>query len=211
VSSDSPARSISVHATGEASVAPDLATVNLVVSASGPEPAALRDEVSRRASVVLARLRDLGVAEADLNAPGLSIQPEYDYREGQRLIGYRAARALDVQVRDLDRLGEVLDAIVAAGANEVHGVHMTAADLSATEHRALAAAVAAARAKADVLARAAGVTLGGIARIEEDPKFAQPMPMFRAAAAEMSGDAPTEVAAGPLTVTCRVRVWFEID
>lgn len=88
---------------------------------------------------------------------------------------------------------------------------MTAADLVPTEHAALAAAVAAARAKAAVLAEAASKTLGNVVRIEEEPTFAQPLPMFRAAAAEMAADASTEIVGGPLTITSRVRVWFAID
>ena len=107
---------------------------------------------------MLAGLRELGVAEGDLNAPDVGIHPEYDYRKGQRLTGYRVVRQMTVKVRDLDRLGDVLDGLVAAGANEVHGAQMSAADPSAAEHAALRAAIAAARAKADALAEAGGVT-----------------------------------------------------
>jgi uncharacterized protein len=201
---------ISVTGTGEATYAADVATVSLAVSARGKDLAALREDVSRRASAVLAALRELGIAEPDFNAPDLTLQPEYDYRHGQRLTGYRAARQLGVRVRDLERLGNVLDATLAAGADEVHGVQMAAADPSAAEHAALAKAVAAARAKAEVLAQAAGISLSGVARIEEEQAFDAPMPMFRAAAIETAADAPTEVVAGPLTVTRRVRVWFAI-
>ena len=85
---------------------------------------------------------------------------EYDYRKGQRLTGYRVVRQMTAKVRDLDRLGDVLDGLVAAGANEVHGAQMSASDPSAAEHEALRAAITAARAKADALAEAGGVTLG---------------------------------------------------
>lgn len=205
-------RWISVTAQGEATVAPDLALVSFAVSGDGRELAPTRDDVNRRSSSVLAKLRELGIADGDLNAPDVGIYPQYDYRKGQKLTGYRVVRQMMAKVRSLDSLGDVLDGLVGAGANEVHGAQMSTADPSAAEHAALTAAVEAARAKADVLAAAAGVSLGGVSRIEEEPDHGGgPLPKFRAmaASAEMA-DAGTEVAAGDLTVTRRVRAWFSI-
>jgi uncharacterized protein YggE len=204
-------RVISVTALGEATVAPDLAIVSFAVTGDGKELAPTRDDVNKRSAAVLAKLRELDIAAGDVNAPDVGIHPQYDYRKGQRLTGYRVMRQMTVKVRDLDRLGEVLDGVVGAGANEVHGAEMNAADPSSAEHAALKAAVVAARAKADVLAAAAGVTLGPVARIEEEDGGGTPMPKMRmmsAMAAE--ADAGTEVAAGDLTVSRNVRVWFEI-
>jgi uncharacterized protein YggE len=205
-------RWISVTADGEASVAPDLAVVSFAVSGTGKDLAPTRDDVNARSSAVLARLRDLAIADADLHAPDVAIQPEYDYRKGQRLVGYRVTRRMTAKVRDLDRLGDVLDGLVGAGANEVHGTEMTATDPSAAEHQALEAAVAAARAKAEVLAAAADVKLGSVVRIDEEaPAGVGPLPRFRAMGAMAeSADMPTEVAAGDLTVTRRIRAWFGI-
>lgn len=205
-------RWISVVASGEASVAPDMAVVSLSVSGSGKELAPTRDDVNTRASSVLAKLRALGVVDADLASPDVSIHPEYDYRKGQRLIGYRVVRQVTARVRELDHLGEVLDGVVAAGANELHGAQMSAADPSAAEHEALRAAVGAARAKAQVLATAAGVTLGPVERIEEEPdRRGPPMPKGRIMAMAESSDVPTEVAAGDLTVTRQIRAWFAVS
>jgi uncharacterized protein YggE len=205
-------RWISVVATGEATVAPDLAVVSFAVSGSGKQLAPARDDVNARSSSVLERLRELGVADADLNAPDLGIHPEYDFRKGQRLTGYRAVRQMTAKVRDLDRLGDVLDGLVAAGANEVHGAQMSAADPSAAEHEALRAAMSAARAKAEAIADAGGVTLGGLARVEEDHGGGVPMPRMRMMGAmEMAADVSTEIAAGDLTVTRQIRAWFDIE
>jgi uncharacterized protein YggE len=206
-------RAISVTAEGEASVAPDLAIVSLAVTGQGKDLAPTRDDVVVRSSVVMAALRELGVADADLQAPDVAIHPEYDYRRGQKLIGYRVTRQISAKVRDLSRLGEVLDGVVGAGANEVHGAQMSASDPSSAEHQALEKAVATARGKAEALATAAGVNLGAVIRIEEEPGMGiGPMPrgIAMAAVAE-SADATTEVAAGDLTVTRRIRAWFAID
>ena len=205
-------RWISVVASGEASVAPDLAIVSFAVTGSGKQLAPTRDDVNKRSSSVLAKLRELGVADGDLNAPDVGIQPEYDYRKGQRLTGYRVVRSMTAKVRELDQLGKILDGLVSAGANEVQGAQMSASDPSAAEHEALRSAITGARAKAEALADAGAVTLGGLARVEEEAGGPVPMPRMRMmASAEMASDAPTEVAAGDLTVTRQVRAWFAID
>lgn len=204
-------RWISVVAEGEASVAPDMAVVSFAVSGDGKELTAARDDVNGRSSTVLAKLRELGIGKADINAPDVGIHPQYDYRKGQRLTGYRVVRQMTAKVRDLDRLGGVLDGVVAAGANEVQGAAMTASDPSTAEHEALRAAVAAARAKAKAMADAAGVKLGAVQRIEEDPGHEPPMPKMGMMAMSESADASTEVVAGDLTVTRHIRAWFELS
>ena len=197
---------------GRRSVAPDLAIVSFAVTGSGKALAPTRDDVNKRSSSVLASLRELGVAEGDLNAPDVGIHPEYDYRKGQRLTGYRVVRQMTAKVRDLDRLGDVLDWIVSAGVNEVQGAQMSASDPSAAEHEALRSAITGARAKAEALAEAGGVSIAGLARVEEEPGHGPPMPrMQMMAAGAMAEDARTEVAAGDLTVTRQVRAWFEIE
>ena len=204
-------RWISVTAEGEASVAPDMAMVSFSVTGSGKELSPTRDDVNRRASAVLERLRQLGVAKGDLSAPDVTIHPEYDHRRGQRLVGYRVARRMTANVRDLDSLGDVLDGVVAAGANEMHGAEMTASDPSAAEHDALRAALAGARAKAEALAEGSGGTLGPVQRIEEEPGHAPPMPRMRMMAMAESAEIPTEVVTGDLTVTRRIRAWFALE
>jgi uncharacterized protein YggE len=206
-------RWISVTAEGEATVAPDLAIVSFAVTGSGKELAPTRDDVNARSSTVLARLRELGIADADLNAPDVGIHPEYDYRKGQKLVGYRVVRHMTARVRDLAALGGILDGIVAAGANEVGGAQMAASDPAAGEHEALRAAMAAARSKAEALAASAGISLGDVARVEEEAgPGVMPMPKLRAMGAMAeSADVETEVAAGDLTVTRHIRAWFAIS
>ena len=204
-------RWISVVATGAASIAPDLAVVSFAVSGTGKELAPTRDDVNRRSSAVLAAVRELGIGEADLNAPDLALGPEYDYRKGQRLIGYRATRQMTARVRDLDLLGPVQDALTSAGANEVHGARMEASDPSAAEHQALAAAMSAARAKAEVLAAAAGTALGSVVRVEEEADLGPPMPKLAMMQTADTGGMPTETVTGDLTVSRRIRAWFAIE
>ena len=205
-------RWISVTGEGEATVAPDMAVVTMAVSAKGKELASTRDDVNTRTSAVLARLRELGVADADLQAPDVDIHPEYDYRrDAQKVIGYRVSRTVTARVRALDTLGDVLDGVSAAGANEVHGARMAASDPSAAEHAALAAAVEAAHASAEAIAGAAGVSLGTVIRVEEAERMDVPRGAMRMSAMAEAGEVPTEVAAGELTVRRVVRARFGVD
>lgn len=205
-------RWISVSGQGEATVAPDMAVVSMAVSAKGKELAPTRDDVNTRTSAVLARLRELGVADADLQAPDVETHPEYDYRrDAQKLIGYRVSRTVTARVRALDTLGDVLDAVSVAGGNEVHGARMEASDPSAAEHAALASAVAAARASADAIAAAAGVTVGDVIRVEEAERIDLPRGAMRMAAMAESADVPTEVSTGELSVRRAVRARFAIE
>lgn len=203
-----------VVASGEATVrrVPDLAVVALSVNVEDKKPGPARDEANRRASAILARLRELGLPDADVQAPSLVVHPKYDYsRGGGKVTGFEASRPMTIRVREVELLGTILDELVDGGATRVHGTSMELADQDAASREALAGAMAAARGRAEALAAAAGVSLGGPLRIEEETSE-MPIPrgtaMLRAAATEA---APTEIAAGEVEVTARVRAWFAIS
>jgi uncharacterized protein YggE len=203
-----------VVASGEATVrrVPDLAVVTLSVTVENKKPGPARDEANRRASAILNRLQDLGLPDADVQAPSLVVQPKHDYsRGGGKVTGFEAARPMTIRVRNIDLLGTILDELVGGGATRVHGTSMELADQDAASREALAGAMAAAQGRAEALAAAAGVSLGDPLRIEEEVG-GMPIPrgtaMLRAAAAEA---APTEIAAGEVEITARVRAWFAIS
>lgn len=199
---------------GEATVrrVPDLAVVSLSVSVRDRQTAPARNEANRRASAILARLREIGVPEADVQAPSLTVHPTYDHsRGGSKITGYQASRPMTIRVRDIDLLGTILDGLVDDGATQVHGTSMELADPEAASREALASAVGVARSRAEALAAAAGLTLGAPRRIEEDADgssapFRGSVAMFTAAAESM----PTEVAEGEIEISARVRAWFEV-
>jgi uncharacterized protein YggE len=202
-----------IVASGEATVrrVPDLAVVTLAVTVRDRQPGPARDEANKRASAILARLRELGLPETDVQAPSLVVQPVYDYGRGSpKLTGYEATRPITVRVRQVDILGPLLDGLVDDGATQVHGTTMELAEPEAARREALADAVSVARSRAEAMASAAGVTLGEPLRIEEGEGSGVPIPrgaMLRMAAAEA---APTEVAAGEIEISASVRAWFEV-
>lgn len=198
---------------GEATVrrTPDLAVVSLAVTVRDREVEPAREQANARASAILTKLRELGIAETDVAAPSLTVHPTYDYRRGARLTGYEASRPMTIRVRDLAALGPLLDGLVDDGATQVHGTSMEIAQADAAAREALGAAVAVARGRAEALAAAAGLTLGEPLRIEEEAAGFAPMPRIMAMAKGTAGEpAPTEVAAGEVEITARIRAWFAL-
>jgi uncharacterized protein YggE len=203
-----------VAVSGEATVhrVPDTAVVSLAVSVQDPRPARARDRANERASAILAALRELGLPDADVQAPSLVLQPAYEYGSGApKLTGYEATRPLTVRVRDMALLGPILDRLVDDGATQMHGTAMQLAELETASREALADAYAVALERARALAEAAGVALGAPLRIEEEaggmPVPMRDMAMMRGAVAE---SAATEISAGEIEITARVRAWFAI-
>jgi uncharacterized protein YggE len=141
------------------------------------------------------------------------VQPAYDYGSGTpKLTGYEASRPFTLRVRDMELLGPILDRLVDDGATQVHGTSMQLAEPEMASREALAAAYAVALERARTLADAAGLALGPPLRIEEEaggmPVPMRDMAMMRGAVAE---SAPTEIAAGEIEITARVRAWFGIS
>jgi uncharacterized protein len=203
-----------IVASGEATVrrVPDLAAVSLAVTMRDKQAAPARDEANRRASAILAHVRDLGVPDTDVQAPSVIVNPVYDYGRGApKLTGYEASRPITVRVRQVEVLGPLLDGLVDDGATQVHGTAMELAEPEEARREALASAMAVARARAEALATAAGVALGETLRVEETEASSGPIPrgaMLRMSAQEA---APTEVAAGEVEITATVRAWFAIS
>lgn len=204
------APTINVQGEGRASVAPDLATVSLGVTTQAPTAAqAMADNATRQTAIIEA-LRAQGLAPADLQTQGLSLSPLQDYsREGQPpvITGYQAQNIVTARIRDLPRLGAILDAMVAAGATDVQGITFSREDAAATEDRARTEAVAEARRRAEVIARAAGMELGPLVSLTDTSMTQGPRPMAMMARAA-DAEASTPVEAGELTLSAQVTgVW----
>lgn len=158
-------------------------------------------------------LSGAGASSDQLKTVNFNVNPEWQYhRDGSRtLIGYRVVHTLEVTVTDLDRLGAMLDAALADGANQVSGPTFGIANPERLEAEALAEAVRRARAKAEVLARASGVYLKGISHINEHVALPMSMPVAASfAVADMAERAVTEISPGEVTVTANVSITYKI-
>jgi uncharacterized protein YggE len=166
-----------------------------------------------RMNAVIAALKAAGATPVDLQTSNLSVSPQYRYNQGQSPVvtGYQARNSVTVRTRKLADAGKLVDALVKAGANEVNGPMFSLADPEAALNEARAAAIGKARARAEVYAAAAGLTVKRIASISEpgsEPPMPVNRPMMRAEAMAIEG---TPVEPGELNLSVQVKVSFELD
>jgi uncharacterized protein YggE len=199
-----------VSVTGEAtvSVAPDQAQIDAGVTSDAKTAREASEANNAAMSKVLLALKGAGIEEKDYQTSRLSLQPQYSQnRTGPSPItGYRASNRVTVRVRDVAKVANLIDVLVGAGANDLGGINFTVSQPSRHLDEAREKAVADARRKAEIYARAAGVTLGEPLGISEE---GAPAPMFRGKmAAPMAAGAP--VAQGEETLSVTVSVSWAI-
>jgi uncharacterized protein YggE len=206
-------RSISVSGIGKITLKPDLATLALGVQAQATTADAAQNRASAAMTKIIAALKKLGIADADLTSQWESLQPQYNYRSDgttpPQITGYQATQALSVKVRRIADTGAAIDAAVAAGANQVSGISFSLADPTAASAQARAAAVADAKARASALAKAAGVSVGSVLSMSET-SAPEPTPITYNAPDALSGAVKTPVEVGTTEVQVTVQVTFAI-
>ena len=193
--------------------APDIATVSAGVTTQAKTAVeAMRANAQAMTSVV-ARIKQLGVAEGDIQTSGISLGAMYDYnQQTQRQVfrGYQASNRVSVKLRDIQRTGEVLDALVAAGATDLGGPDWSIDDDTGARAQARSAAVERARAQALEYARLTGYSGLRLLEINETMMPARPMPMMRQMAVAEAADASTPVQPGMVEASVMVTVKYEM-
>ena len=208
-------RTVNVSGMGEVAAEPDLAHVALGVEARKPTLAEARTEVSATIDRVLKLTRDLGIDPKHVNATRVQVQPEYNWNPKDRKrvpIGYLVTRNVQVELRDLEQLGPLLERAVDAGANQVSGPVLDSSRRKELEREAMGKAVDDARLNAETLARAAGVRLGPV-RSMNGAASGPPMPMYRAqvAMADAAAAPPPEATYQPGEMKFSANVNVEYD
>jgi len=202
-------RTISMTGHGEIRSLPDMAQVTAGVTTTAPTAAQALATNSARMKSVFAALEKLGVAQKNIQTSNFFVSPQYtngDNNAPRRLTAYQVNNDVTARIEDIGKLGGALDALVAAGANQINGVSFSIQNDAPLLEKARAQAIADARARAETYAKAAGVTLGPILSISEGGGEAPPRPMYRMAAMA----AETQIAPGEQSVTANVSVVWEI-
>lgn len=203
---------LSVSAQAEARRVPDVATLSAgVVTQSADANAAMRANAEQMARVSAA-IRAAGVTERDTQTAGVSVNPQYRYAENQppTITGYQASNTVNLKVRDVAKLGEVLDALVASGANQVNGPSFEIDEPEAVYDEARQAALAKARARAEMYAKTLGLQVRRIVSISEGGGFVRPMPVQMMAMARGKSEADTSVSPGETSLSASLDVVFEL-
>jgi hypothetical protein len=207
-------RTVNVTGAAEVSAEPDLARLTLGVESRQPTMAAARTDVATAVDRVLALCRDLKIDPKLVNATRVQVQPEYSWNEKDRkrhLLGYLVSRQVEVELRDLEKLGPLLERAVDAGVNQIGDPMLDSSRRKELEREAMTKAVEDARLNAETLARAAGVKLGPVRTLSAAAN-APPMPMYRMKAAMADASmAPEETyQAGEMKFGANVNAEYDL-
>lgn len=215
---DRPFPAITVSGEAEISVAPDIAETSAGVTTEAKTVREASAANTQAMTAVIAALKQAGVGDKDIQTGHISIQPVYNNtqskKEGRpdepRIVGYRVGNQVRLKVRDLARLGEVLDQAIAAGATDVFGVSFSVSEASKALDAARGAAVADAKRKADLFAKAAGAQVGRAIDIAEAGAAVPRQMRFAAAADRRTLAAPMPIATGENTLHVTVTITYEL-
>ncbi len=203
-----------ISVTGEATVSatPDLAQIDVGVTSEAKTARDASEANNAAMGKVLMALKGAGIDEKDYQTSRLSLQPQIgsNYRTSDRpsgIFGFRASNRVTVKVRDVSKVAGLIDLLVGAGANEIGGVHFTVTQASKVLDEARDKAIADARRKAEIYAKAAGVTLGDPISISEE---GAPAPVFRSKVAAPMAAGAVPVAPGEETLSVTVNVSWAI-
>jgi len=203
-----PVPMVSVRGEAEVAARPDVARAIAGVTTEAKTPREPADANNRVMGVVVAAARQAGVAEKDIRTAGFSINPVHATRnrDTPQVVAYRASNSVMLTLRDIGRVGEILDVITAAGATDIGGVSFGLSEPSKLLDQARTLAFADAKRKAALYAQAAGLQLGRAISIDEDA--APPPRAYRAAQAAAAGSVLIEP--GEETLRVGVTVSFEL-
>jgi uncharacterized protein YggE len=203
-----PPAAISVSGDATVSVPPDQALIDGGVTSEAKTAREASDANNTAMGKVLLALKGAGIEEKDVQTSRLSLQPQSAPNKTgpNAIVSYRASNRVTVRLRDVTKVANVIDTLVSAGANEIGGINFVVSQASKLLDDAREQAVADARRKAEIYARAAGVTLGAPLSISEQGGGPSPMPFRKMAV----GMASTPVAQGEETLAVTVSVSWAI-
>ncbi len=214
-----PETTLDLTVTASSKRVPDIATVSVGVQANAKTASEAMAGQARAMNAMFDALSAAGAAPRDMQTANLTLYPEMDYvtinedngvvRQESRLRGYVASNQLTLIVRDLEKLGGLLDTLVGVGSNTINGVAFSLDDPSAAQNEAREMAVKEALARAELYARASGLRVGRIVTISEQMTYDVPMAVSVTSSRAQS-DAPTPVAAGEVGYSSTVTVKFEL-
>jgi len=204
---EEPPVGLTVTGTGSVRTVPDRASFSFGVQTEGATARAALTANTTAANRVVASLRGAGVAAADLQTSQVSLSPRSN-EMGTDIVGYTAFTTVTATIRELGRVGAVVDTAVDAGANTLSGPSLTRGDTDALYRQALRAAYTDAREKAETLAAASGRTLGAVTAIVEGAQGSVPIPL---AAAQDAARSSVEIAPGTQSIDASVSVTFALS
>ena len=211
---DQPApRTVAVSGSGFATIEPDMARINMSVIERDESLRVAQQAAGAATNKVLRLLDSLNIERKYINTTGASLRPEYKWdKQEQKLIGYVVERRINVELRDLDKLGPLIEQITVAGVNQVSPPQLDSTKRRDVYRQALTNAYNDARANAVTLAAAAGETLGAVLSINAGSSPAVPAPRMRFQAEAVMSDSGTEsYVPGEIRFNANVSAVYELS
>lgn len=212
---DEAPRTISVSGTGSAEIEPDRARLQMSIVARTKKLSAAQDAVAKVTASVLALTDRMKIDRDRVDTTGASVRPDYRWNrqsEQQELRGYIAERQIVVEIRDLEKLGDLVEGAVSAGVNQVSPPQLDGGRRREAYREALARAAEDARANAAQLAASLGAKLGPVLQINAGASSPRPpMPNVRALSAVAAGNAPASYNAADLRYDATINVVFALE
>lgn len=206
---EKPPSIITVSGEGQASVVPDLAVLTGGVTTAARSAREASEANAKAMTAVMAAVKGAGIDEKDVQTARLSLHPVRENRnEPGRITGFQATNQVTVKIRELAKIADVIDRMVGAGANDISGIHFTVSSPSKPLDQAREAAIADARRKAEIYARAANVKLGNPVSISEEGS-APPRP-FQMRTMDAAAAVSTPVSPGEELLRVTVTVSYEL-
>lgn len=203
-------RQVTVFGRGEVRVTPDMATVQIGVETNAPTTQEALAQNSAQVQALIERVRQLGIAERDVQTSGFNIYPTYD-QQGRSVTGYTVSNMVLVTIRDLDQAGALLDQVVQAGANRVYGVSFGISDPAKAEAQARTAAMQNARERAEQLAQSGNANLGAVLVISEAIGNGPIVPLPAMMSDKVAeGGMAVPVQAGEQVISLQIQVTYEL-
>jgi uncharacterized protein YggE len=203
---------LDISATGEVSRVPDVAIISAgVVTRASTATAAIQDNANRMERI-RAALKRAGIADRDIQTSSINLNPDYRYEEGKApvLTGYQASNTLSIRFRDIRNSGEILDALVAQGANQINGPSLTIDNPDAALDEARTKAIAVGRKRAELYARSLGMRVVRLLSVSENGGYSAPPPMPYAMAAQ-ARDSSTKIDPGEQQLQVTLAMSFELQ
>lgn len=203
-------RLISVTGEAKIEVKPDMATMSFGVEVTAADAQTAQRENSAKMTAVIEVLTKNGVQRDDIQTSNFSLSPVYEWLgergEKQTLVGYRCNNTVTVEVKDLSKIGTLIDAGTAAGANNVYGLTFGLQSPAAHRNALLTSAVNDARAKADILAAAAGYKVSGVQTISDPSTSVSPIRYSMDMVRGMEEAAAVPIEGGMVTLSATIRI-----
>lgn len=202
---------INVSGQGQVTVEPDKAQITIGVSSDATTADQAQKDNAATMNKILTALDQANIDKKDIQTSNFSVQPRYDYSNNRSsLIGYQVRNNVVVTVKDLDKLGSILDGVRDAGANDVSDISFQTSQTKDLYNQALALAVADARSQAEVIAKALGKTIDDVVIVSAVQSSGGVQPMYYAAREMMVADNSTPIMAGELDIKANVTVQYSV-